>query len=829
MNSSPLFLLVTEEGVSVFSRFFGFFQWLHDSTGDPLLDGRFDLCQMKQFPSITRFHLKEVKWFESESVVTYLPALLFGKSNQFALLHCIGGDLLRAANTESLRFEVNESMLNSEEKESVSFSLQEIWTEYMGQLFQMWRVQNADIPNSIFVILPNYCLKESANLLKEGCLSALRRYYSTLGTDSVKLLFMGELIPSTSQYQVQLVLSESVVYASLLLDHNVIARVCQPVTDGSDILASLTNRIFSHFSSLPLHDELLLKRSIRLQCSHYLNHLSDTTLESSEKILFSIVLNERLCSRRSFDVTSSLLKECFSICGYFTLINQILREVTCWVKEFSLHSLEVYLDGVYSRFNSIQQRISQILPSATLVSQSLVERSRTITETANSLFLSLCNNYAFLDHNLNLAIQDGFSTQLFSRGTTLPASMETSLYFNLSRASTITLMLLRGDSYKQEENVVVISQAFQYPHQVQESVRITIQVSLDSCCNCSFTIRDSFGQVKTISLAAQDFFNSSIDRTHNDLYKSLSPPVCSRPSYSYYQGEMREFLPDGFGRLYNSTNSLKYEGGWKSGHFEGRGQYYFYSGSVYDGEFHNGLLHGPGTLFDDQGIVIHRRYFDNEAINDPPPPAPSPHQLPSKSQTILPIFSSHTMNGYGTVCDDHGIKIYEGELRDGVFHGNGSLFSKGYLLYKGEFSDGVFNGNGMLYYPSGVVKCRGSFKKGKLNGFCEIYYDSTPFRIKSRGFFFRGKREGFGEDFSDSGGVTYSGYFYHDNPTQAALIFRWGVLSDTPQILLASMRSFKSLFQRSELLLAANGLGIGALSQMTDNARIESLSILSRK
>ena len=248
MNSSPLFILVGEEGVSVFSRFFGFFQWLQDVNGDPLLDCRFDLHKMKRFPPITRFHLNEMKWFESESIVTNLPGLLFGKMNQSNQSSCIGGDLLRIVNKESLCFEINDDSLVSKEKESVSFCLEEIWTEYLDELFRMWCIQNTDIPNSIIIVLPNYCSEDSATLMKESCNSALTRTGSSMKMDSVKLLFMKDVVHSTSRYHIQLVLSESVVYASLLSDRTILTSICYPISDSSDILTSLTNRITSSFS-----------------------------------------------------------------------------------------------------------------------------------------------------------------------------------------------------------------------------------------------------------------------------------------------------------------------------------------------------------------------------------------------------------------------------------------------------------------------------------------------------------------------------------------------------------------------------------------------------
>lgn len=76
-------------------------------------------------------------------------------------------------------------------------------------------------------------------------------------------------------------------------------------------------------------------------------------------------------------------------------------------------------------------------------------------------------------------------------------------------------------------------------------------------------------------------------------------------------------------------------------------------------------------------------------------------------------------NGYGRYYVNGQLK-YEGQFRDGVFHGKGTLYTihettgQSRRFYKGQFYKGVFHGHGKLYdIHTGRVSYSGKFKNGK--------------------------------------------------------------------------------------------------------------------
>jgi hypothetical protein len=46
---------------------------------------------------------------------------------------------------------------------------------------------------------------------------------------------------------------------------------------------------------------------------------------------------------------------------------------------------------------------------------------------------------------------------------------------------------------------------------------------------------------------------------------------------------------------------------------------------------------------------------------------------------------------------------YDGELKDGVYHGSGQLTFANGLRFAGVFADGAFDGEGTLHFPSGAT------------------------------------------------------------------------------------------------------------------------------
>mgnify|MGYP006224946407 FL=1 len=67
--------------------------------------------------------------------------------------------------------------------------------------------------------------------------------------------------------------------------------------------------------------------------------------------------------------------------------------------------------------------------------------------------------------------------------------------------------------------------------------------------------------------------------------------------------------------------------------------------------------------------------------------------------------------------------IYEGEYKDGVYHGQGTMIYSNRDKYVGEWKDGKENGQGTYTYSDGDTYVYvGEFKDGKFHGQGTITY-----------------------------------------------------------------------------------------------------------
>ena len=65
--------------------------------------------------------------------------------------------------------------------------------------------------------------------------------------------------------------------------------------------------------------------------------------------------------------------------------------------------------------------------------------------------------------------------------------------------------------------------------------------------------------------------------------------------------------------------------------------------------------------------------------------------------------------------------VYEGEYKDGKYHGQGKYTSSKGWVYEGQFTDGQITGKGKITYATGAVY-EGELLKGNKNGFGRITY-----------------------------------------------------------------------------------------------------------
>ena len=195
------------------------------------------------------------------------------------------------------------------------------------------------------------------------------------------------------------------------------------------------------------------------------------------------------------------------------------------------------------------------------------------------------------------------------------------------------------------------------------------------------------------------------NKTGSNLKKSIIK--IEYDNGEYYIGDLINDIPNGKGIMYYSNNTIKYEGDFKKGKFEGNGKLIFEDGQSYVGEFLDGIKSGKGT-----------EYYKN-----------------------------------GTVK-------YEGSFINDKYEGEGKLIWENGEFYIGKFKDGAMDGKGIEYYKDGNIKYDGNFIKGVYDGDGKYIYKNGNYYI---GEWKEGKKHGKGIKFDKDGNVILEGKFITGN------------------------------------------------------------------
>lgn len=139
-----------------------------------------------------------------------------------------------------------------------------------------------------------------------------------------------------------------------------------------------------------------------------------------------------------------------------------------------------------------------------------------------------------------------------------------------------------------------------------------------------------------------------------------------------YFGDINNNLPNGYGKMTYKTFKSLYVGLWKDGRFNGEGFQRFDSGASRSGTYKNGNLNGQGS---EVGSKQDKCVYD-----------------PSK------------------LCS----RGYRGEYKDGKFHGQGTLYSKGKLM-KGIWSEGEFQYPDNGYISGNSWECNSGYTKYEMH------------------------------------------------------------------------------------------------------------------
>ena len=71
----------------------------------------------------------------------------------------------------------------------------------------------------------------------------------------------------------------------------------------------------------------------------------------------------------------------------------------------------------------------------------------------------------------------------------------------------------------------------------------------------------------------------------------------------------------------------------------------------------------------------------------------------------------------GIEYDENGNILYEGEFKNGKYHGNRKLYRKGKIIYEGDFVENKLQGKGTEYNKEGNILYTGEFSNNTYNGY----------------------------------------------------------------------------------------------------------------
>ena len=156
----------------------------------------------------------------------------------------------------------------------------------------------------------------------------------------------------------------------------------------------------------------------------------------------------------------------------------------------------------------------------------------------------------------------------------------------------------------------------------------------------------------------------------------------------YYEGEMKDGMPDGQGTFYYIDGKPYKGGAFVGGKLQGKGWMYFEDGSNYKGEFKDDLPDGKGKSFSPDGKMT----YDGSYLKG-------------------------ERSGQGTEFED-GVRIYAGNFLNGKYDGDGTEFyysSPKTVNFKGEYKNGMRR-NGKYYDSDGNLVFEGEFYLKPDNG-----------------------------------------------------------------------------------------------------------------
>ena len=183
-----------------------------------------------------------------------------------------------------------------------------------------------------------------------------------------------------------------------------------------------------------------------------------------------------------------------------------------------------------------------------------------------------------------------------------------------------------------------------------------------------------------------------IDHTESLSYEEASDEETIAHTFndgSIYEGEHHNGTMHGKGKMKYSDGST-YEGDWQEGVRSGKGTIRFPDGSQYEGEWEKDMISGQGKMISPDGTCYTGDWKNN------------------------------TMTGKGALVLSTGDK-YEGDFENGFPHGQGIIIFANGEQYEGKFSQDKMHGKGIMTYLDGE-KYEGDWENGLKHGYGVTFF-----------------------------------------------------------------------------------------------------------
>jgi hypothetical protein len=229
------------------------------------------------------------------------------------------------------------------------------------------------------------------------------------------------------------------------------------------------------------------------------------------------------------------------------------------------------------------------------------------------------------------------------------------------------------------------------------------------------------------------------------------------PDGAKYTGEILDGAPHGRGALV--TRYGLYVGEFVRGKRQGKGQFTTESGDELAGDWGDFGRFFPGTgtnwggVLNGMGVAKYRANA-RVALRALATGAMTPAQVGSAGGTYEGDWKDGEWHGKGAFSAANG-DVYLGEFFRGKFHGRGLLQYHDGGFYKGGWYLGKKDGNGTLYYANGDLY-EGGWLNDLRSGWGTLWYwDGTLFE----GYWRMGLKQGWGRETIERTGEVYVGQF----------------------------------------------------------------------